>query len=276
MEKGDKRVFTLIVPLAILLSSCGQVGQSLLSTDTVLPEPMLVHVTKTPIPPSPTTIESLIPSPTAVPTSIPTQAAQISVSENTNCRSGPGDKFPFEGVLRVGEVADVIGRSTVLDYWYVTNAQLPEEGCWLWGEFAQVEGDFETVPVYTPVPSPTPQVGFEVYVKSFKDCGYTQYVVFAVKNAGAQRLWSGYVEVQDLGNRGTLYNATERHPFAVSVEPACPPDHGNELWPGETRYIHAPLGPGVSDISGVGIITLCSADFQGGTCVTKYSYFYLP
>ena len=276
MEKLDKRVFTLIVPLVILLSSCSQADQGLLSTTTALPEPMLIQVTETPIPPSPTSVETPTPSPTAVPTSIPTQAAQISVSENTNCRSGPGDKFPFEGVLRVGEVADVIGRSTVLDYWYVTNAQLPEEGCWLWGEFAQVEGDFEMVPVYTPAPSPTPQVGFEVYVKSFIDCGYTQYVVFAVRNAGSARLWSGYVEVQDLGTGGTLYTARERHPFAASVEPACPPDHGNELWPGETRYIHAPIASEKSDISAVGIITLCTADHQGGTCLTKYSYFYLP
>ncbi|MCJ7823849.1 MAG: hypothetical protein MUP44_03030 [Anaerolineales bacterium] len=276
MEKLDKRVFTLIVVLGILLSSCSLAGQGSLSTDTAVPEPMLVPVTETPIPPSPTSVETPTPSPTAVPTSIPTQAAQISVSENTNCRSGPGDKFPFEGVLRVGEVADVIGRSTVLDYWYVTNAQLPEEGCWLWGEFAQVEGDFEMVPVYTPAPSPAPQVGFEVYVKSFIDCGYTQYVVFAVRNAGSERIWSGYVEVQDLGTGGTLYTARERHPFAASVEPACPPDHGNELWPGETRYIHAPIASEKSDISAVGIITLCTADHQGGTCLTKYSYFYLP
>lgn len=276
MEKWNKRVFTLIVALGILLSSCSLAGQGLLSTDTAIPEPLLVSVTDTPLPPSPTSIETLKPSATVVPTSTPTQAPQISVNENTNCRSGPGVDFLFQGVLRVGEVADVIGRSTLPDYWYVTSTQLPEVGCWLWGEFAQVEGDIEVLPVYTPAPSPTPQVGFDVYVKSFIDCGYTQYVVFAVKNAGSERIWSGYVEVQDLGTGGTLYTARERHPFAASVEPACPPDHGNELWPGETRYIHAPIASEKSDISAVGIITLCTADHQGGTCLTKYSYFYLP
>jgi len=275
MEKWAKRVFTLIVALGILLSSCSQVGQGLLSTDTAGPELMLVPVTETPKPPSPTSIETPTPSATVEPTSTPTQAPQISVIENTNCRSGPGPDFIFQGVLRVGEVADVIGRSTLPDYWYVTNTQLPEVGCWLWGEFAQVEGDTEVLPVYTPAPSPTPQVGFVVFVKSFVDCGYNQTVVFAVRNAGSERIWSGYVEVQDLGTDETLYKARERHPFAASYEPACPPGHGNELWPGETRYIHVPISSELSGISGVGIITLCTADHQGGTCLTKYSYFYL-
>ena len=275
MGKWTKRLFTLIAGLCIFLSSCSQAGQGLLSTDTALPEPLLVSVTATPIPPSPISIGTPTPSATVVPISTPTQLPQISVIENTNCRLGPGEDFLFQGVLRVGEVADVIGRSTIADYWYVTNAQLPEMGCWLWGEFAQVEGDTEVLPVYTPAPSPTPQVGFIVFVKSFVDCGYNQTVVFAVRNAGSERIWSGYVEVQDLGTGETLYKARERHPFAASYEPACPPGHGKELWPGETRYIHVPISSELSGISGVGIITLCTADHQGGTCLTKYSYFYL-
>ena len=275
MEKSNIRVFTLITALGILLSACSQAGQGYSSTDTAEPELTLAEVTETPIPPTPTNIETLTPSATIEPTSTPTRAPQISVSGNTNCRSGPGVDYRFLGVLRVGEVAEVIGRSTVPEFWYVTNAQLPEDGCWMWGELAQVEGDIEVLPVYTPAPSPTPQVGFIVYVKSFVDCGYAKNVVFAVKNAGSERIWSGYVEVQDLGTRGILYKARERHPFADSVEPACPPGHGNELWPGETRYIHVPISPEKSDISALGIITLCTADHQGGTCLTEYSYFYL-
>ncbi len=250
-------------------------GQGVSTTDTPETEPTLAPVTETPMPPSPTNMETPTPSATVEPTSTPTQIPQISVDENTHCRSGPGVIYPSKGVLLVGEVAEVIGRSTVPDYWYVTNAQLPEVGCWLWGEFAQVEGDIEVLPVYTPAPTPTPQVGFVVYVKSFKDCGWARYVVFAVRNAGSERFWSGYVVVQDLGTGGNLYNARERHPFADSVEPVCLPDHGNELWPGETLYIHVPISPEKSDISAVGIITLCTADHQGGTCLTEYSYFYL-
>jgi hypothetical protein len=275
LEKSNKRVFIFIVALGILLSACSQADQRLSSADSAVSEPTLIPVTDTPIPPSPTNIETLTPSATVEPTLTSTQVPHISVYENTHCRSGPGVVYPSKGVLLVGEVADVIGRSTVTDYWYVTNAQLPGDGCWLWGEFAQVEGDIEVLPVYTPAPTPTSQVGFIVYVKSFKDCGWARYVVFAVRNAGSERLWSGYVTVQDLGTRGNLYNARERHPFADSVEPVCLPDHGNELLPGETLYIHVPISPEKAGISAVGIITLCTADHQGGTCLTEYSYFYL-
>ncbi|HET7010753.1 MAG TPA: hypothetical protein VFI11_08265, partial [Anaerolineales bacterium] len=158
----------------------------------------------------------------------------------------------------------------------VTGENLPAEGCWLLGEFAQVEGDVEPLPVFTPAPSPTPRVGFRVSVRSFESCGSTYYVVFAVRNVGGQRIWSGYVEVQYLSTRATLYYGRERHPFAATVLPVCPPDHGNELWPGELRYIHAPVSDHKSGSNGIGIITLCTADHQGGTCLTEYSYFEFP
>jgi hypothetical protein len=200
----------------------------------------------------------------------------LSVSENTNCRAGPGTEYLFEAVLSVGDVADIKARNEAGDYWYITGDGLPQTGCWIWGEFAQVEGDTANLPVITPAPSPTPQVGFNVYIKQFIDCGYEKQVVFAIKNVGGERIWSGYVEVKEFGTDETLYNARERHPFAAYVTPACPPDHGNELWPGETRYIHVPYDSSIEGITAVGVITLCTADHQGGTCLTEFSYFDLP
>ena len=260
------------------MSACGQAEPKIQENapTVVLAESTKVDITETPVPPSPTTTQASTLTPTSEPTATATQAARVSVSENTNCRSGPGVEYLFEGVLAVGEYAEVIGRSTDTEFWYITNPDIPEEGCWLWGEFAHIEGGVEAVPVITPAPSPTPLAGFEVYVKSYIDCGYAKMIVFAARNAGSQRIWSGYVDVQDLGTGGSLYKARERHPFADSVEPACPPGHGNELWPGETRYIHVPVSSEKSGIEGVGIITLCTADHQGGTCITEYSYFVLP
>jgi hypothetical protein len=185
-------------------------------------------------------------------------------------------EYLFKGVLAVGEYAEVMARSSDSEFLYITNPDIPDEACWMWSEFAQVEGNLEAIPIITPAPSPTPLAGFEVYVKSFVECPYAKQIVFAVRNAGSQRIWSGYVEVQDLGTRGTLYSARERHPFADTVEPACPPGHGNELWPGETRFIHVPVSLDKADIEGFAIITLCTEDHQGGTCMTEYSYFVLP
>ena len=270
-------VLAMLAALGVLSFACSPTGLGKgLPVSTSPPEPVLATITESPVPPTATTTPTVIPPATSVPTFTPVQATRLRVSENTNCRTGPGVEYLFRGVLKVGESAEVVGRSTLEDYWFIINENLPEEGCWIWGEFAQVEGPVESIPVITPAPSPTPLAGFEVYVKSFVECVYAKQIVFAVRNTGSQRIWSGYVEVQDLGTRGALYSARERHPFADTVEPACPPGHGNELWPGETRYIHVPVPLDKSGIEGVGIITLCTADHQGGTCMTEYSYFVLP
>jgi hypothetical protein len=273
MKSHGARPLALFILLGILLGACSnEVAQEISATETSV----TVSATDTPVPASPTSTVTIEPSAPPLPTLTPTQVPRVSVSENTNCRSGPGTEYPFKGVLTVGEYAEVIARSDDSEFWYISNPDVTDEGCWLWGEFALVEGVVETIPVFTPAPSPTPLAGFEVYVKSFVECSYAKMIVFAVRNAGSQRIWSGYVEVQDLGTRGSLYNARERHPFADTVEPACPPGHGNELWPGETRYIHVPVSLDKSGIEAVGVITLCTEDHQGGTCMTGYSYFVLP
>ena len=224
----------------------------------------------------PTALATSTPTSTLENSPTPTLAPRISVTTNTHCRSGPAQEYPSLGVLEVGQTAEVLARGPEPGFWYIAGDQLPEGGCWLWGEFAQVDGAVEPLPVFTPAPSPTPAVGFDLYLKSFENCGDTFYVVFAVKNVGGKRYWSGYVEVQDFATRQYLHQRRERHPFAATVLPVCPPDHGNELWPGETRYIHAPLSKVKSGSTAIGIITLCTADYQGEYCQTEYSYFELP
>jgi hypothetical protein len=281
IKKGLKssygRSMVLFLLLGFLLTACGS-GASLDSQDDQAgsPEPTLMIATETPVPTTPTFTPTTELTASPQPTLTPTQVPRISVSENTNCRSGPGTEYLFKGVLTIGEYAEVIARSGDSEYWYITIPDIPDEGCWLWGEYASVEGVIDTIPVITPAPSPTPLAGFEVYVKSYVECTYAKMIVFAVRNAGSQRIWSGYIDVQDLGTGGSLYKALRRHPFADTVKPACPPGHGNELYPGETRYIHVPVPLDKSGIQGVGIITLCTADHLGGTCMTEYSYFVLP
>ena len=199
----------------------------------------------------------------------------MAVSANTNCREGPGTSYLSEAVLVPGEKAEVIGRGGEPGYWFVTGETLPEGGCWLWGEYATIEGDVDALAVFTAAPSPTPHRSFDLYVKEFQNCGDVFYVVFAARNVSNRRIWSGYVDVQDLGTKEFLYSAAERHPFADAVMPVCPPGHGNELWPGQTRYIHAPISAR-SGHQAVGIVTLCTDDHQQGDCSTEYAYFTIP
>lgn len=269
------RIKLLTLTMAFGLTACGVTATPPPATNTPpAMDEVAVQASASPAPPtaSPTSTPTASPEPTATPTPPPV----ISVSENTNCRTGPGANFQFAGVLQVGASAEVLAKSTEPDYWYVTGGDLPEQGCWLWGAYAEVQGDTEALPIYTPAPSPTPAVGFDVFLKRITDCGYAKMIVFAAQNTGGERIWSGYVTVEDLDTGELLYKASERHPFSGPEWPDCPPDHGNELWPGQMKYIHVPVDRSIAGITAMGTITLCTADHQGGTCLTKYSYFNLP
>ncbi|MCH8095078.1 MAG: hypothetical protein IH953_10845, partial [Chloroflexi bacterium] len=80
----------------------------------------------------------------------------LSVSLNTNCRTGPGRSYDYRGALLVGEAEEIVARSSVPNYWYITNPDRPGEFCYLWGEYATVVGNTKALPEFTPLPSPTP------------------------------------------------------------------------------------------------------------------------
>lgn len=93
---------------------------------------------------------------TATITLTPTQEKPIvSVSVDTNCRSGPGKIYDWIGALLVGENAEVVGRSVDGQYWVIKNPDRAGN-CWLWGNYAMVTGPTAGLAQYTPPPTPTP------------------------------------------------------------------------------------------------------------------------
>jgi len=75
----------------------------------------------------------------------------VSVSENTNCRKGPGQAYKILGALLSGETAEVVGRSADGQNWIIKNPDGAGE-CWLWAYYASVSGPIDSLPVYTPPP----------------------------------------------------------------------------------------------------------------------------
>lgn len=108
-----------------------------------LEPPTQILFTDTPIPSATTT---LTPSP-----SITT----LSVSADTNCRSGPSKEYDYLGALLIGQTAEVVGKSTATGYWIIKN---PERAgnCWLWGNYATVSGDTSRLAEFPIPPTPTP------------------------------------------------------------------------------------------------------------------------
>ncbi len=102
---------------------------------------------------------SLTPSATVTPTATQGKPT-VSVSVDTNCRTGPGKVYDWIGGLLVGEKAEVVGRSTDGQYWVIKNPDQSGE-CWLWGNYATVTGSTTDLPRYTPPPTPTPAFGWE-------------------------------------------------------------------------------------------------------------------
>ena len=96
---------------------------------------------------------------TAGPSETPTVAAtgtasvpMVSVSAATNCRAGISTAFDILWALLPGDKAEVVGKYTPLGYWLI---KMPGGGqCWLWGQYATVEGDVASIPEVQPPPTP--------------------------------------------------------------------------------------------------------------------------
>jgi hypothetical protein len=93
------------------------------------------------------------PTPSFTPTSSTTM---VSVSVATNCRTGPGQTYDIVGSLLVGEIAEVVGKNSGSNYWIITNPDQPTSTCWLWGKYAIVSGNQNSLAEVSIPPSPTP------------------------------------------------------------------------------------------------------------------------
>jgi hypothetical protein len=97
-------------------------------------------------------------TPTASTTLTPTPSVpMLSVSADTNCRSGPSKDYAYLGALLANEAAEVTGRNTATNYWIIKN---PDNAgtCWLWGNYATVAGDISKVEEVPIPPTPTPSI----------------------------------------------------------------------------------------------------------------------
>ena len=77
------------------------------------------------------------------------------VRESTNCRTGPGEEYDVIFTYLAGKELEVVGRYEPGNFWLVKSNESPTGNCWLWGEFVDVTGSFESVSSVTPPPTAT-------------------------------------------------------------------------------------------------------------------------
>ncbi|MEB2334447.1 MAG: hypothetical protein OZ914_09075 [Anaerolineaceae bacterium] len=95
--------------------------------------------------------QTVTPGPSPAP---PSTAPIVSVSSDTNCRTGPNANYPFVILFKVGQTANVVGKYTPNNYWIIEYPGGFGATCWLWGAYATVLGDTNGLPEGIPPPLP--------------------------------------------------------------------------------------------------------------------------
>jgi hypothetical protein len=219
-------------------------------------------LTFTPITPTLTPTQTLIPT---LPYTTTPLTVQVTVTVPTNCRTGPGILYTRVGALLVGEVAQVIARNAAGTYWYIRNPDRPPEYCWLWGQYAIVTGNIGTLPIYTPLPSPTPAPGFDAAYAGLDSCvGYWPEI--RLRNTGGIAFQSMGITLKDVDTGLVIANTTD----GFVDKTGCKSVTHSALNVGKSFLVSAPSLR--YDPSGHRIrltITLCSKLGLNGTCVTE-------
>lgn len=207
---------------------------------------------------------------------------QISLSVPTNCRVGPGKVYPRVGALLVGETAQVYGRDPTSRYWYIPNPDRSGEFCWVWGEYATLNGNSAFLPVYTPPPTPTPTFtpkptftltpspDFEASYSSLDTCvGW--WVEIKLKNNGSIPFKSMGITIKDTVTDIVLANFVDGF---TNIDGCLSTTTRDTLSISKTHVISSPAFN--YDPSGHKLratIILCSDIGQSGTCVTNTIIF---
>jgi hypothetical protein len=214
------------------------------------------------------------PSFTPTPTFTLTPSAPlVSVSVQTNCRSGPGTAYESIGILNVGVLAQVVGRNAQSDYWIIKLGSSPVITCWLWGQYATLSGDTSALPVIVPPPtptsaaSPTPVGNFSFAYDSYGVGPGYACMMFSATSAGLT--WDSYKFTltdipQAVTGETTSNDFTDYNSWCIASGGAT------DIPPGDTGTVMVKLalgaGPIGDDFSAT--LKLCTEDGLTGTCLT--------
>ncbi len=196
----------------------------------------------------------------------------VQVSVDTNCRSGPGKVYTYLGGLLVGEEAVIVAKDPSGAYWYITNPDLEDGYCWIWGAFAVISGNTAPLPIYTPGPTPIPGPNFSVGYREVESCGGAWQVEFEIFNNGVLRLESISAFVQDTDTGAKSGDSAEN---SFTRKTGCTVDQDQDKRdPGETGFtVSLDLSNNPTGHLTYASITVCTEDNLDGHCRTREFYF---
>ncbi len=264
------KYFAVFVALSIIISACNLPGgQPPAGQDEngggQPPQAVATNTPELPLAPSNT------PQPTLTFTP---EVPMVSVSVDTNCRTGPGTAYDIVGVLHVGETAEVVGQAPYGGSWIIKNPDGPGT-CWLWDQYASVIGNTQGLPEYDIPPTPTPAASFTVSYLSTVNCMGFFAFRFQLTNNGSVT-WESYkVDVTD---SSTSVTKTYTDDEFIDAGPTCIMTNTlQDLTPAETgvtgnwyggMFNYNPAGHNMT-----ATFTLCSQNSLAGQCISKSTSF---
>jgi hypothetical protein len=145
-----KSFFVLCIFLMFTITACNLPGGSSdpsINDQAATIVAMTLQAATTPTP------QTILNTPTAI--SIVTKSggpATLTVTDNTNCRSGPGKNYARLTTIPAGTTVSIVARFATGSFWFVTPAD-GSANCWVDGTLGTVNGDTATLPEVTPVAS---------------------------------------------------------------------------------------------------------------------------
>lgn len=223
-----------------------------------------------PITPSETPEPVISDTPTQTPTQTDTptpEVAMIYASANTNCRKGQGTFFDWLVTIQQGEESEAVGIDTSGDYWYIRRPDVPSQFCWMWGKYATPSGPYESLPVYTQIPTPTPGFDFKLtYLETFQ-CGPWWGLQFQLDNTGSFTLESWRSSGVD--NSGGLTNSPNQQDIFFSSFGCVMGNSQNDLTPGEASYVNVVFDGNPTGHDLKVNVKVCTEDGMAGDCLKK-------
>ena len=216
---------------------------------------------------TPTVTETPTLTPTVTDTPTP-EVPWVYISENTNCRSGPGKVYDWLITVQQGQEAEAVAKDPLDQYWYIRRPDQESAFCWLWGRYATPEGNTASLPVFTPPPTPTPSMDFSIsYHSNIGLCGAVWVLQYRVDNIGAFTFESWKTTETD-HTGGSNPQDTQDNTF-FEFGGCAPVNVQVDLTPGEASYVMARFN---NDPQGHDITTkirLCTENGLGGECLVK-------
>lgn len=233
--------------------------EAISASETVLP-------TSTPPAPTATQEASLTP--------VPADALdiQVQVSVDTNCRSGPGNAYPYQAGFFVGDEASIYGTDPSGTWFYIDHPDALDGYCWIWGFYAEPSGDTDPLPIFTPGPTPDTRPDFNAEFRELEKCDGKWLAEFSIENTGPVTLQS--VAVYVLNTENSEENDRVVMNSFQSWGGCFITNEEDGLNPGETaRTISQELSEDPTGDLSFATITVCTEDNLAVSCLTKEFYF---